>query len=87
MEFRWNAWNRDHVARHGVTPEEVELAAERPGRHYPRREGGGKYRVRGRTNAGPVAAGIYVFSPPGVVYVIHARPLTDAEKQQERKRR
>ena len=58
-----------------------------PGPPLPRREGDGKYRVRGRTGAGRWLQVIYVFSPPGVVYVIHARPLTGAEKQQERKRR
>ena len=29
---------------------------------------------------------IYVFSPPGVTYVIHARPLTDPEKRRLRRR-
>jgi len=25
MEFRWNEWNVEHIAEHGVTPDEAEL--------------------------------------------------------------
>jgi hypothetical protein len=24
VEFRWNEWNEEHLARHGVVPEEAE---------------------------------------------------------------
>ena len=86
MRFRWNEWNVSHVGGHGVTPEEAEHVVTRARRPWPRREGDGKYRVRGRTMAGEWLQVIYIFSPPGTAYVIHARPLTDREKEQERRR-
>jgi hypothetical protein len=49
--------------------------------------GDGKYLVRGRSDSGQWLQSIYVFDPPGVVYVIHARPLTDAEKRNTRRSR
>ena len=33
MDFRWNYWNEEHLARHGVSPpeaEEVILGARSP---------------------------------------------------------
>jgi hypothetical protein len=29
---------------------------------------------------------VYIFDPPGVIYVIHARPLTESEKRRLRQR-
>jgi hypothetical protein len=37
MEFRWNAWNRDHSARHGVDPEEAEWVVESAKSPFPRK--------------------------------------------------
>jgi uncharacterized DUF497 family protein len=82
--FRWNAWNVDHVARHGVTTSEAESVVSH-GRGA-RREGD-RYVVRGQTGAGRWLQVAYIFDPPGVVYVIHARPLTDREKRTSRRRR
>lgn len=87
MQFRWNDWNTDHVAGHGVTREGAEYVVDRARRPWPRREGDGKYRVRGNTEAGDWLQVIYIFSPADIAYVIHARPLTEREKQQERRRR
>lgn len=86
MRFRWNDWNVGHIATHGVTPDEAEHVVTRARPPWPRREGNGKYRVRGRSADLRWLQAIYIFSPPGTVYVIHARPLTDREKQQERRR-
>lgn len=80
--FRWN----EDIARHGVVPIEAEYVVENPARGFPRREGDGKYRVWGQTAAGRYLQVIYVFSPPGVVYVIHARELKDHEKRRLRRR-
>jgi hypothetical protein len=82
VRFRWNDWNVEHIARHGVTPAEAEGAVERS-RH--RRIGDGKYKAIGRGEGGRWIQVIYTFDPPGVVYVIHARPLTDVEKQRARR--
>ena len=48
MEFRWNEWNIDHVAEHGVRPEEAEAAVRNARLPYPRRHMEGKWFVRGR---------------------------------------
>ena len=85
-EFRWNAWNVGHIAKHGVTPEEAEYVVNRARSPYPRYQGDGRYLVRGQTAAGRWLQVVYIFSPPGVVYVIHARPLTDNEKRRDRRR-
>ena len=48
MLFRWNEWNRDHIAKHGVEPDEAEYVVEHAGNPYPRREADNKYRYAGR---------------------------------------
>jgi hypothetical protein len=85
--FRWNEWNIDHVATHGVTPEEAEYVVEHARRPFPRYEGDGKYLVRGQSDAGRWLQVVYVFDPPGVVYVIHARPLKESERRSVRRSR
>jgi uncharacterized DUF497 family protein len=83
VEFRWNDWNLDHAIRHGVSPGESELLVQRgSARHI----GDNKYRVVGRGSGGRWIQVIYIIDPPGMFYVIHARPLTDREKRQFRRR-
>jgi uncharacterized DUF497 family protein len=72
--FRWNEWNRNHVQKHGCTAAEAEAVIRGGGRGYPRKIGGDKYEVVGRGQSGRFVRVIFVFSPPGVVYVIHAMP-------------
>ena len=61
-----------HVARHGVEPEAAEEAVLGASRGFPRRIGDEKWLVWGAD---------------GSVFVVHARPLTDAEKGRYRRRR
>ena len=82
--FRWNDWNRDHATRHGVTVEDIEQVV-RGG--LARFVGDGKYHVIGRGSGGRWVQVIYIISPAECFYPIHARPLTDAEKRRERKRK
>jgi hypothetical protein len=84
-DFRWNEWNEDHIALHGVAYDEAEQVVEQPARGFPRYDGARKYRVWGQTMAGRYLQVIYIFSPPGVVYVIHARDLTEPEKRRLRR--
>ena len=86
-EFRWNAWNREHIDRHGMSEREAEFVVSGARAPYPQKVGHGKYLVRGPTAAGSYIQVIYVFDPEDVVYVIHARPLSDREKKQYRRRR
>jgi uncharacterized DUF497 family protein len=85
-EFRWNACNVDHISEHGVNWTEAEFVVSHPPRGFPRREPEEKYRVWGRTIDGRYLQVVYIFDPPGVIYVIHARSLTDREKRRLRQR-
>ena len=86
-EFRWNEWNLKHIAVHGVLPHEAEEVVRLARRPYPRREGKRKYRVRGQTIDGQYLQVFYVIGPDGMLYVIHARPMTENEKRQLRRER
>ncbi len=80
--FRWNDWNAEHIARHGVTPAEAEAVVRHGG---VRRIGDGRYKAIGRGQGGRWIQVIYIFDPPGVEYVIHARPLSESEKRRVRR--
>lgn len=86
LEYRWNRWNVQHIAEHGIVPEDAEYVMNRARSPYPRYEGDGRYRAIGRRADGTYMQVVFVFDPPGVVYVIHARPLTDREKRAFRRR-
>ena len=85
-EFRWNQWNSDHIAQHGISREEAEFVVSRARRPYPQELGRGKVLVAGQTSDGSYIQVIYIFSPEDVIFVIHARPLNDAEKRKLRRR-
>jgi uncharacterized protein len=87
VEFRWNAWNIEHIAEHGVTPEEVEVVVCQARSPYPQAREDDKWRVVGRSRGGRWLHVIFIFDPEDTVFVIHARPLTDREKRRERRRR
>jgi uncharacterized DUF497 family protein len=81
MEFRWNDWNVEHIAEHGISPADAETAVRTARRPFPRYEGHGKYRVWGRDAGGAYLQVLFVYDPPGVIFVIHARPLDEREKR------
>jgi len=86
MEFRWNAWNVEHIGRHGIVPEEAEeviLSARRP---FPLAREDDKWLVWGRGKGGRWVQVVYVLDEDNAVFVIHARPLTDREKHRLRKK-
>jgi uncharacterized DUF497 family protein len=82
--FRWNDWNIEHIGRHDVDYLEAEHIVEKGDR---RRMGDDSYKAIGQLPDGDWLQVIYIFDPPGVVYVIHARRLTDTEKRRIRKQR
>lgn len=83
--FRWNEWNVEHIARHGVTREMAEEVVEGAASPYPRRIGDDKLLVWGRADDGQALQVIFVIDDDGSAFVLHARPLT--EKEQRRYRR
>ncbi|MBI4496410.1 MAG: BrnT family toxin [Chloroflexi bacterium] len=75
VEFAWDDDNIEHLARHGITPEEVEDLFAGP---LVRRRGGtdapDRFRVLGRTAAGRYLAIVYQEKARGSV-----RPFTGWE--------
>jgi uncharacterized DUF497 family protein len=78
--FRWNDWNVEHIANHGVTSEEAEYLVNHARRPYPRQIREGKFYVGGQAADGTYMQVIFVLDPDETIYVIHARPLTDRER-------
>ncbi|MDB5288933.1 MAG: hypothetical protein JWL69_174 [Phycisphaerales bacterium] len=74
-DFRWNAWNVDHLARHGVDPREAEHVVRFCKRPYPRPHKKGTWLVIGRGNSNRRVQVIYSLDSDGTCYVIHAMPL------------
>ena len=85
MLFRWIQWNIDKVTLHGVTPPEAEHVAECAANPYPQYREDGKFLVCGSTSTGRLVQVVYVLDEDDNVFVIHARPLTDKEKQRRRR--
>jgi hypothetical protein len=54
---------------------------------FPQQIGGDKLLVMGRGQGGRWVQVIYVPDADGMLYVIHARPLTESQKKQLRRRR
>ena len=88
MDFVWNDNNIDHIAEHGILPSQAEYVLVHARRPYPQMVGDDKRLVIGRLPDGQYVQAIYVpsRSVPGAVYIMHARPLTDAEKRRFRRR-
>jgi len=86
MDFRWNEWNREHIAKHDVSPEEAEFVANRARRPFPRKEGQ-KWFVIGRGRGGRLVRVVYLLDIDGTAFVIHAMPLTEREKRRHRRKR
>ena len=85
MDFRWIEWNEDHVQQHGVSPEEAEAVIERARTPFPRMIEDDKRLVWGRGRGGRLLQVIFVLNDDGTVFIIHARPLTQKEKQRYRR--
>jgi uncharacterized DUF497 family protein len=87
MTFRWNEWNLEHVAEHGVTPEEAESVVTRARQPFPMRVGDDKWLVWGSGRGGRLLQVIFVLDDDKTIFVLHARPLTEPEKKRYRRRK
>lgn len=86
-EFVWPEDRIEHIADHGVTPDEVEevcfgralvLRAKSEGENP-------VYYVLGQTDAGRYLFCVVIHFPDGKGYSVTARPMTDKEKRRFRK--
>jgi hypothetical protein len=57
MDFRWNDWNVEHIAEHGVSPEEAESVVRAARRLYPRKIHEDKWLAWGPRYGRPIAPG------------------------------
>ena len=61
MGFRWNEWNIDHIARHGVNPEEAEYVVSHAQRPYPQAREDEKWPSVARGAVNPVVSQRKIF--------------------------
>jgi uncharacterized DUF497 family protein len=87
VDFRWNEWNTEHLARHGIEPEVAEHLVEGAVGPYPRRIDEDKVLVWGPGPEGELLQVIFVLDKEDCVYILHARPLTEREKGRYRRQR
>ena len=87
FSFRWIRWNVEKCESHGVSPAEAEYVIDRARRPFPMRVDDEKVLVWGRTEQGRYLQVVYLVGDDGVLFVIHARPLTTKEKSRFRRRR
>ncbi|HLW02706.1 MAG TPA: hypothetical protein VKT82_28890 [Ktedonobacterales bacterium] len=76
----WDDWNKTHIARHNVTPDEVEEMCQAD----PQTDGAkkGRIRVTGKTSTGRIiSAFLDPESEEGVYYTVSCR---DASKKERR---
>jgi uncharacterized DUF497 family protein len=85
-EFVWPEDRIDHIAQHGVTPDEVEAVCfGQPLVQRAKSEGENPvYYVLGQTEAGRYLFCVIIRFPDGKGYPVTARPMSAKEKQRYR---
>jgi uncharacterized DUF497 family protein len=86
-DFVWPDDRIAHIARHGVTPDEVEeVCFGRPLVRRAKAHGQNPvYYVQGQTHAGRYLFCVVIRFPDGVAYPVTARPMTENEKRRFRR--
>jgi uncharacterized DUF497 family protein len=87
VEFRWNDWNIQHVAEHGVDLDEAEGVVRDAEPPWPLFRGDERFLVWGLGRGDQPLQVVFVLDPDDTAYIIHARPLTEKEKRRYRRRR
>jgi uncharacterized protein len=75
----FDEWNEEHIARHGVVPEEVEQVCDN--RPFVSKTRQLRLRVIGQTDSGRYLTVILAARSQGVYYPITAREATVGERQ------
>jgi len=77
----WDTWNSEHIARHGVTREQVQEAVA--GDTVTRATYKSRFLVLGPTRAGRMLAVVIgpVPGQPGAFYTFSARPASRSERR------
>jgi uncharacterized DUF497 family protein len=85
VEFRWIRWNEEHIANHGIGPEQAEDVVRGTHSPFPLVQGNERYLVWGPEAGGRLLQVVFLIDPDDTVFVIHARPLTENEKKRYRR--
>ena len=87
MDFRWIEWNIAKCEKHGVDPADAAYVVAHAWRPFPRGIDGDKLLVWGQAPDGSYLQVIYLLDPDGTAFIIHARPLTESQRRQLRRKR
>lgn len=82
----WDDYRIEHVAEHGVEPEEVREVCE-DSLHWARRQGRNRYRLYGQTAEGRYLFVVLEHVESTIFKPITARDMTEGEKQNFRRLR
>ena len=87
--LHWKQSQIEHIARHNVTPEEVEeVCFGNPFVQRTKSRGDNPvYYVLGQTHAGRYLFVVIIQFPDGKGYPVTARPMSDKEERRYRQRR
>ena len=77
--LRWDDWNRQHIARHGVSPEEVEDVCR--GSCIVRESYKGRLMLIGPNAAGRILVAVLDPEGEGTYYPVSARPASRRERR------
>lgn len=88
MPFQWDEANEEHIARHGIDPEEAEEALSDPdavpASIRPAPNGEWRGALVGQTESGRYLTVIYTYRQD-LIRVVTARDATDAERRRYRR--
>ena len=83
---RWDEWNLEHIARHGVEPEEVEAIVYSQD-FTVRRVGDVRYLLTGQPDGGRYLSVVLDREQPGRYFVVTARDATASERRDYQRHR
>lgn len=78
--LRWTEWNEEHLARHGVEPDEVDEVVVADRFHMVRVRAG-RYAIIGQTDAGRYLSIMVDREPDGTFFVVTARTADPSERR------
>ena len=83
--IRYHEWSKDHIAKHGVTWEEVEDAVPgQPSLQQPSKND--TYKIFGTTRAGQHLAILVADDGDGQCFIVTAREMTAGERRTFRRK-
>src|SRR5437868_3280743 len=75
MIYQWTPWNRFHIGKHGVKPDEAQYVAEHAHPPFPRGIGDEKQLVWGQSESGRFLQVIFVYLADDEVDFFSLSPL------------